>query len=105
MQRKKNKSAERIKRQVEKERNDIKVAPRKKPSPFTEFLDPVNQLIFVNRFPPFSLLLRNFVAVLLPIFVKSLAIPQIPWKMINSIIVDTVSTWVGIRPRASRLII
>ena len=42
MQRKKNKSAERIKRQVEKERNDIKVAPRKKPSPFTEFLDPVN---------------------------------------------------------------
>ena len=105
MQRKKNKSAERIKRQVEKERNDIKVAPRKKPSPFTEFLDPVNQLIFVNRFPPFSLLLRNFVAVLLPIFVKSLAIPQIPWKMINSIIVDAVSTWVGIRPRASRLII
>ena len=49
MQRKKNKSAERIKRQVEKGRNDIKVAPRKKPSPFTEFLDPVNQLIFVNR--------------------------------------------------------
>ena len=78
MQRKKNKSAERIKRQVKKERNDIKVAPRKKPNPFTEFLDPVNQLIFVNRFPPFSLLLRNFVAVLLPIFVKSLAIPQIP---------------------------
>ena len=56
----------------------IKKAPTKKPNPLTVFLDPVSQLTFLKSFPLIFSLLRNFTAVLLPILVKSLAIPQRP---------------------------
>ena len=60
----------------------IKNPPKKKPIPFIEFLEPVNQDTNLNRFPLESVSEETLIADLDAVLVRSLAIPQIPWKTI-----------------------
>ena len=65
-------------KEIEKLKNVIRLAPTKKPKPFTVFFEPVSHVMFLNKLSFLSSSLKNFIDVLLATFVKSLATPQSP---------------------------